>query len=353
MASTMTAPLLPRERMLAALAFRPVDVIPLLIHPSPGGLFEHGRKLLDLMRSCGHDFDDLSQVRLPEVPTVDFDPDGRYHRIAADEWGTTWEYRIFGIWGHRVRYPLLDLSRLATWKPPPIARLAGEELSRARAAAEVYRRTYFHLTANVSLFETMQNLRPFDDVLVDIAQDTPEINRLADLLMEYYSVMIANALAVGADAIAVFDDFGTQQALMMSPKVWRRFFAPRYRALFDPVVKAGESVFFHSCGSVGPLLEDLRAAGAVAVWPQLPLFDLRDLARRCRALGLAVQMQPDRGDLMQRRGPGEVRDHVRRLVDTFETLSGGSWLHIEIDPGFPWENVRALFETAMDSRRRA
>jgi len=344
--------MIPRERVRAALAFRPVDAVPLLVHPSPGGLFEHGQKLLDLMRACGHDFDDLSSVRLPEVPAADFDPDGRYHRIAADEWGTTWEYRIFGIWGHRIGYPLADLSRLETWRPPPIVRLAGEELSRARAAGEAHRRTYFHLAANVSLFETMQSLRPFDDVLVDIAQDAPGINRLADLLMEYHSVMIDNALAAGADAIAVFDDYGTQQAPMMSPKAWRRFFAPRYRALFGPVVKAGKGVFFHSCGCVGPLLEDFRGVGATAVWPQLPLFDLRELARRCRALGLAVQMQPDRGELMQRRGPREVRDHVRRLADAFETLSGGSWLHIEIDPGFPWENVRALFETAMELRRR-
>jgi len=343
--------MLPRERMIAALAFRPVDTVPLLLHPSPGGLFEHGRKLLDLMRACGHDFDDLSQVRLPEVPPSDFDPDGRYHRIATDEWGTTWEYRLFGVWGHRIGYPLADLSRLAAWKPPPFARLAGEELARARSAAEAHRRTYFLLAANVSLFETMQSLRPFDDVLVDIAQDTPEINRLADLLAEHYSIMIANALAVGADAIAVFDDFGTQQAPMMSLKTWRRFFAPRYRALFEPAVKAGKGVFFHSCGGVGPLLEDLRGVGATAVWPQLPLFDHRELARRCRALGLAVQMQPDRGDLMQRRGPAEVRDHVRRLVDEFQTRGGGSWLHVEIDPGFPWGNVRALLETAMELRK--
>ena len=342
--------MLPRERLLAALAFRPVDAVPLLIHPSPGGLFEHGQKLLDLMRACGHDFGDLRGVRLPEVPSSDFDPDGRYHRIAADEWGTTWEYRIFGIWGHRIGYPLADWSRLEGWKPPPIARLAGEELARARAAAEEHRRTWFHLAANVSLFETLQNLRPFDDVLVDIAQDAPEINRLADLLVDYYSVMIANALAVDADAIAVFDDFGTQQAPMISPRVWRRFFAPRYRALFEPAVKAGKGVFFHSCGCVRSLFEDLRGVGATAVWPQIPLFEPRDLAHRCRALGLAIQVQPDRGEIMQRRGPQDVRDHVRRLTEEFETLSGGSWLHLEIDPGFPWENVRALFETAMELR---
>ena len=84
--------MLPRERLLAALAFRPVDAVPLLIHPSPGGLFEHGQKLLDLMRACGHDFGDLSGVTLPAGPPAsDFDADGRYHTVKTDDWGSTWE----------------------------------------------------------------------------------------------------------------------------------------------------------------------------------------------------------------------------------------------------------------------
>ncbi len=209
--------MLPRERILAALDFRPVDIIPLQIHPSAGGLFEHGQKLLDLMVACQHDFDDLSRLALPVVPAADFDADGRYHRFATDEWGTAWEYRIYGVWGHRIAYPLADMARLATYKAPPIAPLTGEDLARARTAAAAHRQTYFHVTGGVSLFETLQSLRPFDDVLIDILHDTPEINRLADLLMAYYAVMIANALAVDADAVSVGDDFGIE-----CPCVWAR-----------------------------------------------------------------------------------------------------------------------------------
>lgn len=343
--------MLPRERVQAALAFRPADCIPLQIHPSPGGLFEHGQKLLDLMRRCGHDFDDLSQLTVPRPPPEDFDADGRYHRIATDEWGVTWEYRLYGVWGYRIGYPLADMSRLAAYRPPPIARLAGEELARAQAAGAAHRRVYYHLVGGVSIFETMQSLRPFEDVLIDIVQDTPEINRLADMLVEYNATHIENALAVGADAIAVGDDFGTQRALMMAPAVWRRFFKPRYRALLAPIVRAGKAVFFHSCGYIAPLLDDLAEIGANAIWPQLPLFDHRELARRCRALGLAVQLHPDRGELMQRGAADQVRDYLLRLVDEFATRDGGSWLYLEVDPGFPWANVQAMFETASELRR--
>jgi hypothetical protein len=342
--------MLSRERVLAALDFQPVDKIPLQLHPSPGGLFEHGQPMLDLMCRLGHDFGSLDSLRLPVVPGTDFDADRRYHRFATDEWGTSWEYRLYGVWGHRIGYPLADLDRLDTWRPPPIVRLSGDALTQAQEEGAAHRRTYFHLSDSVSLFETIQSLRPFEDVLIEISQDAPGVNRLADMLVEYYAVVVANALAVGADAIAVGDDFGTQKSMMISPRVWRRFFRPRYRALFEPVLAAGKGIFFHSCGCVGPILEDLAELGATAVWPQLPLFDHRSLARRCRELGLAVQMQPDRGELMQRATPEQVTAYLLRLVDEFATCDGGSWLYLEVDPGFPWENVRAMYETALELR---
>ena len=340
----------PRERVQAALEFRPVDVPPLQVHPSPAGLFEHGQKLVDLMRRCGHDFGPLDDVSVPSVPPEDFDDDGRYHKIETDAWGTTWEYRIYGVWGHRKRYPLDDIAKLESYSMPPCPRLEGEELAQERQRAEEHQRRWYLVGGGVSLFETMQNLRPFDDVLVDVMLDTPGIGRLADRLVERSSIVIENALAAGVDAVSVGDDFGTQRAPLFPPEVWRRFFKPRYEALLEPVVRAGRKVLFHSCGAIGPLLEDLRDVGADAIWPQLPLFDLPDLAQRCRELGLAVQLHPDRGELMQRGSPQEVRERVLHLVETFECRVGGSWLYVEIDPGFPWPNVEALFETVMALR---
>ena len=78
--------MLPRERVEAALAFRTPDKIPVQVFPSDAGLYEHGQKLLDLARSCGHGFGDLMLVGLPDPPGPgDFDPDGRYHAIRTDQ----------------------------------------------------------------------------------------------------------------------------------------------------------------------------------------------------------------------------------------------------------------------------
>jgi len=339
-----------RQRVLQALDFQPLDKIPLQIHPSPAGLFEHGQKLLDLMLDCGHDFGDQSDLTLPVVPAEDFDSDGRYHKFRTDEWGVGWEHRLYGVWGYRIAYPLADISRLADFHAPPVEKLSGADLQARQALSALHRQEYFHVVGGLSIFETMQSLRPFEEVLIDITADTPEINRLADLLLEYNLRLVENALAVGTDAIAVGDDFGTQQAMMMSPVAWRRFFLPRYGELFAPILRAGVKIFFHSCGVIGPILEDLRALGVDAVWPQLPLYDHHSLARRCRELGLAVQLHPDRGDLLQRATPQQVRSYILRLIEEFDSLSGGSWLYLEVDPGFPWENIKAMFEAARELR---
>jgi hypothetical protein len=167
-----------------------------------------------------------------------------------------------------------------------------------------------------------------------------------------YNKALANrALLLGCDALAFGDDLGTQNALMISPTAFRRFFKPRYKSLFDPIRQSGRSIFFHSCGQITDVLVDLREVGITALWPQLPLYDLQELARRCRDLRIAVQLHPDRGDLMQHGSPRQVRDYVLRLLDTFDTAHGGSWLYIEIDPGFPWANVEALFSVAMEVRK--
>ena len=344
--------MLPRERVEAAIAFRTPDRIPLQIAPSPAGLYEHGQKLLALMRECGHDFGDPWLMKLPDPPPpADFDPDGRYHAIRTDAWGTTWEYRIFGIWGHPIGWPLNDLSALDSWRAPEPPPITGPQFEEAHEAAARHRRTWYLVGDGGALFEAIRWVRRFELILMDIEDDTPEINRIAEIINRYNMALARHAMLLGSDAVAFGDDLGTQNALMISPAAFRRFFTPRYKELFAPIRKAGGNVFFHSCGQVTAVMEDLQKVGVTALWPQLPLYDLRELARRCRDLGIAVQLHPDRGELMQRASPRQVRDYVLRLLDIFGTAHGGSWLFLEIDPGFPWENVEALFSVAMEVRK--
>ena len=339
--------MLPRDRVLSTLGFKPPDRVPIQVHPSPGGLFEHGQRLLDLIHACPNDFSDLSGLTLPQAPPEDFDPDGSYHRVITDAWGVSWEYRIFGVWGHPYNEPLADISKLDTYRPPPSPPLSGPEFEEAKIAVTQRKRKYFCIGNGGMIWEQLHFLRPYADCLLDIMDDTPGINRLADMITEHWEGCIRHHLATGVDAIQFGDDFGTQRAPIFPLAVWRRFFKPRYERLCAPIRSAGKRILFHSCGQIMPLLEDFAELGVDAIWPQLPLFDPLELARRCRSLGLAVTLHPDRGELMQHGTPRQVRDDIPRLLDIFDAAAGGSWLYLEIDPGFKWENTQALFECAM------
>ena len=258
------------------------------------------------------------------------------------------EFRIFGIWGHPIGLPLADPAAIATYKLPPMPLASGEEFERAKADTARQKQRWYTVGGGGSIFEKLCSIRGFEDTLADVQMDTPEINLIADRLVEYNLAMIHRSLALDVDAVAFGDDFGTQQAMIFPLPVWRRFFRPRYEIMFAPIRKAGKKIFFHCCGHIHELLDDFAALGMNALWPQLPLFDLPELARRGRQLKIAMQLHPDRGESLQRRPPAEVRDYVRRLIDTFRTRDGGGWLYLEVDPGFPWPNVEALFQTAME-----
>jgi len=193
-------------------------------------------------------------------------------------------------------------------------------------------------------------LRPFEDVLMDIGSGSPEIERLADTLTEHHLAYLDYVLARGVDAVQFGDDYGTQSDLMISPKMWRRFFQPRYEALIGKVKSAGAKVFFHCCGNMTRLLEDIAALGVDAIWPQLSIYDLRWLARFCHQARVAIELHPDRGEVMIRSTPEAVQHYVKSLAEIFELDRGGGWFYVEIDRGFPFDNVVALTRTIGELR---
>jgi peptidoglycan/xylan/chitin deacetylase (PgdA/CDA1 family) len=87
-----------------------------------------------------------------------------------------------------------------------------------------------------------------------------------------------------------------------------------------------------------------------AIWPQIDVYDPADLARRCREAKIAIALHPNRGELMIRSSPAEVRSDILKLVDVFTMAEGGTWFYVEIDSGFPFQNVQALIETIGELR---
>ncbi len=330
----------PRERMSAAIAFEKPDRIPLFYHPSTAGFHVHGTKLADLFaRVPGDNLVTFDPDRKPPENAVS--PDGSYHEFRRDEWGTLWEYLIFGIQGHPKEYPLRDWKTATEYRFPPIPDIP--------AIPPEKRENHLIFEGYASLFERTSALRPFDETIMDFFEEDPDLLRFVDRLVDYYLEWNARWIKAGSDVFSIGDDFGTQNAALFPPALFERIFVPRYRRLIKPIKQAGRKVLFHSCGFIDPILKPLFDLGIDLLWPQLSIYGRREeFLDLCAENRVALLLHPDRQYLIPRGKPAEIRAWVRDMAARYR--NGGGIFYVEMENDAPWENVVALLEAIAEYR---
>ncbi|MCL2834774.1 MAG: hypothetical protein FWD78_16510, partial [Treponema sp.] len=219
-----------KERVKAAIKFKKPDKVPVQYYYSPVGYYEHGEKLNRLYREMEGDFSPFKRMEIPKLSAQDLDSEGKYHAFIRDEWGTLREYRIYGVWGIPLEYPLADASKIKTYKVPEFTPAPAQATVTAQTPAagiDTPANAFYHSAGCGSLYEKMISLRPEADVLMDIISDEPYIHELADKIIEWDSVLVNRAIAAGADGISFGDDYGTERSLIMSRPLWKSFIFPR------------------------------------------------------------------------------------------------------------------------------
>ncbi len=327
----------PRERMLAAFEFRAPDKIPVVYHPSPAGLYVHGEKLLDLFNAYPPD-NPITFDAIPVPSPETLDEKGIYHEFKTDAWGTGWEYLIFGIMGHPKTYPFDSWEEAADYQFPPLPTLNHSEIAKQGEK-------YLIFSGGISIFERVHELRPIDQMLMSIADRDPALLSFLDRLVEYWLAAIQSMLDVDVDVIMFGDDWGTQQNSLISPKAFQSLFKPRYEILMAPIRKAGKLVFFHSCGFLGGVLDDLIDLGISGLWPQITLMESNpSFLEKCRRNKVTMYIHPDRQYLIPNGSPAEIEVAIKQYADTYHALEGGGIFYVEIENDAPFENVQALIE---------
>jgi len=176
-------------------------------------------------------------------------------------------------------------------------------------------------------------------------------NRVAD----FYWELCLEFFDTCGDLIDIFffgDDFGTQEALFISPEMWREFFKPILKRFSDLGHDYGMKTMFHSCGSVWSIIPDLIDIGMDAVNPVQPRPKGMNLERLKRDYGPFITFHGaiDHQRLLPFGTPEEVRREVRRVIDIMAP-GGGYCLapsHDLMLAEFPAENVIAMYEEAFE-----
>ncbi len=119
----------------------------------------------------------------------------------------------------------------------------------------------------VGLFERAHYLMGIEDCLMNFYEEPEEMHALLDYLTEY-EIGYAEQVCAHWPIEAVFhhDDWGTQINSFMSPDMFREFFVPRYKKIYDTYRKHGVKVIIHHNDSYGANLVPCMIEMGIDVW---------------------------------------------------------------------------------------
>ncbi len=193
------------------------------------------------------------------------------------------------------------------------------------------------------MYLRLGDLRGFEELMIDFAEEPPELRMLIDRVLAYNLRQVKLKLA-GIDVperILWFgDDLGMQHSLPMSPEKWRRYLKPCFSRIYAPVKAAGHYVYMHTDGHIIEIVPDLAECGVDVVNAQVGANGMENLARACKGR-VCLDLDLDRQQLPFW-SPADIDAHVKAAVEMLGAPEGGLWLKAEIGDDVPLENVEAV-----------
>ena len=343
-----------KERVLAAINHSKPDRVPL-------DLWALSPVMTKLRAYFGVDNDEAARQALgidlrsvwpayngPSLETFD---DGSF----MDWWGVRKEQR--GVFEDAVSAPLADAHTLAdiaayAWPDPEWFDYQG-----MRAACETFSDDYALVIRDAGHYATCvlrvaMILRGMEQFMLDMITN-PEIARAIIAAVEkFYLELNRRILETVGDLTSIYfiaDDVGTQDGLLLSPKMFRAFVAPSLQRFAAQAKHYNQVVMYHTCGAVRKLIPDFIDMGVDILNPIQPSAKDMDLAALKRDFGdtLCFHGACDIISVLSTGTPEKVRAEVERVFDILGV--GGGFILAptnNIMPETPVENIIAMYETA-------
>jgi uroporphyrinogen-III decarboxylase len=191
-------------------------------------------------------------------------------------------------------------------------------------------------------FERLQFLRGTENVMMDMATNTNELFVLLDKIHRFYLREVELWAGTEVDGIMFMDDWGSQQALLIHPSLWRDRFKPLYKQYIGIIHAAGKKAFMHSDGWITDIIPDLIELGLDALNAQVFCMDLEELGSRFKGQ-ITFWGEIDRQNLLPNAQPDQIKKAVQQFNRCFYN-NGGIIGQLEFGPGAKPDNVYAAFE---------
>ena len=340
----------PKERVHAALQRKPVDRVPISMwfHPETTN---HLARLLEIPAACvgeamGNDIRQTWVNNNYAMEGIVHEHEGEGH---TDVWGIRW--KKVGHFNQIAEFPLETASRdqILSYRFPSDHQ--EELLSQMTPLLNDTANWFIGCDVSPCVFEMYFRLRGMGNALTDMAIDD-------ELAREMFRRCADFSIALAEQACKRFpldwlwsgDDVAGQDALMMSPSMWREQVKPQLQRVFDVGKAANLWLAHHCCGSLRPIIPDLIEMGLNVLNPiqcNCPGMDPLELKKEF-GHDLAFMGGVDTVDLLPMGTVEQIRRSTARLLEGMTANGGGYILAAShtIPPETPDENIFALFAEA-------
>lgn len=222
-----------------------------------------------------------------------------------------------------------------------------------KKAKYLYDNTEYALMGNfaVHVFMGGQLLRGFEQFMIDLVMQ-PEIaqcimEHLVDAYIKRFE-KFRKFVCPYVQIVNVNDDLGTQEALQISPDLYRKLVKPYHKKLYEYIKTSGVFLFLHSDGSIYDIIPDLIEIGVDILNPVQFTAKNMEIEKLKKEFGRDITFWGggcDTQHILPYASVEKVKQHVRQCIG--KLYSGGGFVFCQIhniQPDVPPENIMAMYE---------
>ena len=171
-------------------------------------------------------------------------------------------------------------------------------------------------------FERAYAMQGMETLLLNMARDPDFARALMEKIAVYCKQLMGHfleELGDNVDIIKIGDDLGTQESLMISPKMYREILKPIHADFISHIkARTKAKILFHSDGDVAPLIDDFVEIGVDILNPiQTSAGSMSDLPSLKKRHGKNIVFCGgiDTHRILPFGSPAQVRQEVKRVID--------------------------------------
>ena len=293
--------------------------------------------------------------RFPQA-TLDYNRTREPHSPYLDDWGSGSKEIEPGVWFPAV-HPLAEATIIEEIEKHPWPDM-NDPFRVALVREEAHRLTEQNEYAIMAIpwlmfpFERAFSLQGMDKFLLNLAMYPSFAQALLRKITDLCLVHLGHFLdecGDNIDIIKIGDDLGTQERLLISPKMYRQMLKPLHAEIIQTIRQRTKAkVFFHSDGDIFDLIEDFIEIGVDILNPvQTSAGKMSDLAAlNTRYHGHIVFCGAiDTQKVLPFGTPEEVRQEVRRVINLLGPQGGYMLASVHtIMNEVPAENILAMVD---------